>query len=189
MAMPRFMIPSLVCLASSMVALCSAGSVMAADRVIVKYGPLQESVAVADLATFAETGQASGDVEAYLRMTNSNPAQIRTILTQQMALSPILLDRGLNNPLGNLILDEAGQVIRPPAKVANREALRSTLVLSASDDGKVSLLEALQKYPTREVLVEGDRLAEAYDRMNQAQEQIQRAQGTVETVLELLKRI
>lgn len=39
--------------------------------------------------------------------------------------------------------------------IANAKALRGALIAAASDDNKVSLLEVLDNYPTRQVYVDG----------------------------------
>ena len=65
------------------------------------------------------------------------------------------LDDILNNLIGEYILFQVGQVIHTPSKQANIQALRSALILSAMDDDKISILEFLQNYPTRRVMIEG----------------------------------
>jgi len=63
------------------------------------------------------------------------------------------------------MLDQVSQVVHTPTNRANRESLRSALVSSALPDGKITLIETLEKYPTQEVHVEGDRIAEFVDNM------------------------
>jgi hypothetical protein len=48
------------------------------------------------------------------------------------------------------------------ANTASRQAIRSALILSASPDNRVSLIEVIQKYPTAEVELEGERILQAY---------------------------
>ena len=133
---------------------------LAAEKVVLKYGIFQESLSVAELTSFAETGDPSPTLAAYMKLANKKPEEIRDALTKQVSISSIVLDRALNNVVGERVLDEVGSTIHTSTNTANRQALRSALVLSASDDGKVSLIEAIQKYPTQEVEVEGDRLVD-----------------------------
>jgi hypothetical protein len=58
------------------------------------------------------------------------------------------------------MLDQVSQVVHTPSNRANRESLRGALVSSALPDGNITLIETLQNYPTPEVHVEGERLAE-----------------------------
>ncbi|MBE9179172.1 alpha/beta hydrolase [Oculatella sp. LEGE 06141] len=135
---------------------------IAAERVRLKYRIFQRSIAVEDLTNLAETGEVSRPLRVYLRLARRDPESVRQTLNQEVAVSPTLLDRGLNNPAGDLVLDQIGQAIYPPSGEASREAMRSALVLSASDNNRISLIEVIQNYPTQEVVVDGNRLEDAY---------------------------
>ncbi|NDJ19208.1 alpha/beta hydrolase [Myxacorys almedinensis] len=150
-----------------------------AEQVVLKYRVLRESVSVSELTTFANTGQASPDLQTYFRLSRQNPEAVRQTLTRQVSVNPVLLDRVLNSPLGNGILDQLGQAIQTPRGGAERQALRAALTLSASDDGKVSILEILQKYPTQEVVVDGDRVEGTYRQLNQLAERLRNPLGNI----------
>ncbi|BAS54527.1 hypothetical protein NIES2135_02180 [Leptolyngbya boryana NIES-2135] len=141
-------------------------SAIAAERVIFRYKILQESVSVPELATFAETGQASPDLQTYFRLSGQKPETVRQTLTRPIKVNPIVLDRVLNSPVGNTVLDQLGKAIQTPKGGAERQALRGALAVSASD-GRLTVLEILQNYPTQEVVVDGDRIEEAYRQLNQ----------------------
>nr|WP_104905840.1 alpha/beta hydrolase [Nostoc sp. 'Lobaria pulmonaria (5183) cyanobiont'] len=64
-------------------------------------------------------------------------------------------------------------VISTPSQRANRQALRAALVLSANQDGQVSLIEIIKNYPTNEVEVDGDRLQGAYRQLRRLQTSLQ----------------
>lgn len=88
----------------------------------------------------------------------------------------MILDRVLNSPIGNAILDQLSQVIHTPSQKANRQALRSALVLSANVDKQMTLVEIMQNYPTSAVEVDGERLESAY-------RQLARLQGNLRDLL------
>lgn len=155
---------------------------IAAERVVLKYGPFQESISVADLTTLAETGNAPSSLGIYLRLANKDPRNVQQALTQEVQINAIVLDRALNNPIADVLLDEVGKTIRTPAGGANRQALRSALVLSASKDGKLSLIEVIQNYPTREVVVEGDRLVATYRQLSEFEGQLRKVLGLIELI-------
>ncbi|ASC70925.1 hypothetical protein XM38_018730 [Halomicronema hongdechloris C2206] len=136
---------------------------LAAEQVILNYGPLSRTVAVADLEALAATGTAPERLAALLTMANQPASKLQAALTDGIEANPVLLDRVLNSWPGEWALDQMGQVIHPPSGRASRQALRSALVLSAQDDNHVTLLEVLQHYPTNEVEVEADRLEEVYN--------------------------
>jgi len=60
------------------------------------------------------------------------------------------------------------------------------LVLSASSDNEITLLETIKNYPTTEVDVEGDRLVEAYGKLVALSEQLG---GVSERLQDLLNKI
>lgn len=168
---------SLVCLTSVAGACLYSSDALAAERVVLKYGIFRQSVSVADLTAFAESDDPSL-AERY-RISEKDSQQVRTALTKQIPIDAQLLDRGLNNPLGDRLLDEIGQSIQAPSDEASRAAMRSALVLAASDDGKLSLLEVIQKYPTRDVYVDAKRLSRTYNRIAEFQGQIRKVLGGV----------
>ncbi|MBF2007167.1 MAG: alpha/beta hydrolase [Chlorogloeopsis fritschii C42_A2020_084] len=152
-------------------------STFAAQRVVFTYNIFRESVSVDELTSFAETGEASPRLNYYLNQTSQDPQTVRNILTQELNASPVVLDRVLNNPIGEFLLDRISQTIRTPSNRANRQALRSAIVLSASKDNRVSLIDILQNYPTTEVYVEGDRLAATYNQLSILIEGLQNVLG------------
>ncbi|MCA1991083.1 MAG: alpha/beta hydrolase [Coleofasciculus sp. S288] len=138
----------------------------AADSVVLRYRFLRETVSVAELTTFAETGELSSSLRTYLRMAGREPEELRRTLIQEVQVDPILLYRVLNSPPGEVLLDRVSQVIHTPTNRANRQSLRGALVSSALSDGTITLIETLQNYPTPEVHVDGDRLVEVVQSIN-----------------------
>jgi hypothetical protein len=137
-------------------------SAIAAEQVVVKYKIFRESISVAELTTFVQTGEASSGLQSYLKTSQQNPEDVRRILGRETNINVVTLDRALNNSVGNFVLDQISLAVHPPQNTASRQAIRSALVLSASQDNKVSLIEVIQKYPTAEVELEGERISQAY---------------------------
>ncbi len=150
----------------------SNGSAFAAETVLLKYRILRESISVKELTNFALTGELSTSLRINLALAKQDPKPIRQYLTESVTVNPVLLDRVLNSPVGNVILDQISEAIHTPSRQADRQALRAALVLSASSDrnGKsnsLSLIEIIQNYPTAEVEVEGEVLERAYRQLRQ----------------------
>jgi Alpha/beta hydrolase of unknown function (DUF1400) len=138
----------------------------AAETVVLRYNIFERSVSVADLTTFAETGKRSRDLRAYIRASKQEPAKIRQTLTDQVDVNVTTLDRVLNSPIGDLALEQISQYIHTSSRRADKEAMRAALVLSASEDNNISIIEVVQNYPTQEVYVDGERLAETYAQLS-----------------------
>jgi len=152
-----------------------AASVGAAERVVFQYRGLERAIAVADITTLAETGRSPRSLRPFLRLANQEPEEVQQTLTRTIPMSPVLLDRVLNSPIGSLLLDEVTPIIHTPGNTADRQALRSALVLSAADDNTISLLEILQNYPTQDVEVDVVRLGEAVVKIGTWTARIQQA--------------
>lgn len=133
-------------------------SATAAERVVLKYGAFRGPVAVSDLTNLTKTGEVSSPLRFYLKRARQDPETVSQALTQEVKADPVLLDRVLNSPAGEELLDQVSQVIHTPSGKTDRQALRSALILSAAQDGKITPIEAIQNYPTSELEVEGKRL-------------------------------
>ncbi len=137
----------------------------AAESVVLKYRFLRGSVSVPELVTFAKTGELSNSLKSYLRLAGREPEELRRVLTQEVKVNPNLLSGLLNSPVGEVMLDQVSEVVHTPTNRANRESLRGALVSSALSDGRITLIETLENYPTPEVHVEGERLVEVAQKL------------------------
>ena len=145
---------------------------LAAESVVLKYRIFRESVSVQELSTFAQTGKLSTSLRVNLALARQNPEAIRQYLTEPVKINPVILDKVLNSRIGNVILDQLTQVIHTRSRQADKQALRAALVVSASKDRQITLIEVIENYPTNEVEVEGDRLEAAYRQLRRLQENL-----------------
>ena len=142
--------------------LLSSTSAIAAERVVLKYRIFRDSISVEELSTFVDTGELSKSLRIKLALVRQDPKLFRRYLTQPVKVNPVLLDRLLNSRIGNVLLDEISQAVHTPSGRADRQALRSALIISASGDRQLTLIEILKNYPTSDVEVEGDQLENTY---------------------------
>lgn len=156
-----------------------SSSAIAAEQVVLKYRIFRESLSVKELSTFAETGELSKSLRINFALARQDPKVIRQYLIQPVKVNVVFLDRVLNSPVGNIILDQVSQVIHTASRGADRQAMRSALVLSARDDNNITLLETIQNYPTSQVQVEGDRLESAYRQLRRLGGRLQDLLGSL----------
>lgn len=161
-------------------------SAIAAERVVMRYGAFERSASVEELARFVETGETTRQLRAYFRMSGQDPEQFRQLLGREFEVDVVTLDRLLNNIVGDVILDQMGNFVHTPSGETNREAMRSALVLSASEDGKISLIEVMQNYPTREVHVNGNQALSAYRQIETIQQRARTVRRGLSGILETL---
>ncbi len=127
---------------------------IAAEKIVLKYGPLAQSIKVSDLENFVKTGQTTPTLATMLRISKQSGDTVRGLMSLELGVSVLTLDRILNSKLGENALFELGKTMRTRSRFESDKALRAALVLSSADNGKLSLLEILQKYPTSEINLE-----------------------------------
>jgi hypothetical protein len=132
---------------------------LANKSLVIQFGPFGRSIAMADLTRFAETGDLSRGWRFFFNVAGIDPELVRAALNQEVSADLQFLDRTLNGLLGEFLLYQVGQVLHTPSNGANIQALRSASVLSVAADGRLSLLEVLQRYPTQQVVLNALRLA------------------------------
>ncbi|BBA80022.1 hypothetical protein RGRSB_1611 [cyanobacterium endosymbiont of Rhopalodia gibberula] len=147
-------------------ALYAASSVKAANKIILEYSILRESVYISELSTLAKTGEISSSLNSYLKMANKQPEDLRRILNQNVNVDPVFLSKILKSFAGDFVLDKVSQVIHTPSRRADRESLRGALVTSALSDSNIRVIEILENYPTSEIHVDGDHLADIYQQID-----------------------
>ncbi len=162
--------------AVSALLLTGTSSAVAAEQILVRYGRLERSLPVSSLRELAETGQAPPELQTYLSLAKQDPQILRERLIKPISVDVVTLDRWLNSFAGGVILDQISRYVHTPVNSANRRALRAALVLDASQDNQLTLLDTLENYPTSTVEVEGKKLLGIYRQMQ-----------TITAQLEILK--
>ena len=132
----------------------------AAEEIIFTYGAATQSVSLEELQTFADSGEMSPSLDFLLKFGQQNPQMIQWVLSQQFPADTKLIYDLLNTAPGEYVLTQTSNVVGTKAERANVKALRGALVASASDDRVISLIELLEKYPTKKVYVNGKLLAQ-----------------------------
>ncbi|NMF85561.1 alpha/beta hydrolase [Nodosilinea sp. P-1105] len=129
----------------------------AADRLIVSYGILERSIAVADLELFAQTGRLTPQLRAYnrhLQLSQEQLEQLQQVLSTPVDLSPVAVSQFLYTEQGKLLLKQLTRVMQTPARQAGFSALRGALILAAaSGEGEFTLLDVLRHYPTEAIRI------------------------------------
>lgn len=126
----------------------------AAKSLVIAYGPLRPTVALADLETFALTGEMPSNWELYLELAGIESEVLLQGLTQSVAIDLGWGDRLLNSAMGNSLLNATGQIFQTPSRTASATALRAAIIQSLQDDNQLSALEFLQNYPLPELHVD-----------------------------------
>ena len=143
---------SLGLLVSTMV---SGGPLLAAERLSVRFGELERSVSVKELAVYASTGQSEGGLSWYLdRLRPAERLDLRRALSMGAPFSSLMLSQALAAPIGQEVIAQLAKALALPAPVA-QSALEAALVLGAAPTGRLSLIHVLEAFPLRDLPVDG----------------------------------
>ena len=148
------------------IALTSTGAV-AADRVVINVfgGAIQAPIKVKDLQTFAETGDKTKTIAQAVGASNVNPDTLRGLMTLELGVDVVQLANALYSRTGDIVAESIGEIISTPSGFESDKALRAALILAAADDGRISLLEVLEAYPTSDMYIQVDKINDVVDRV------------------------
>jgi hypothetical protein len=132
---------------------------IAAERLFFTFGPLERSIPIADLRTFADTGETTSQLRWYLNIANLEPELLQQVLTTEVPVNVTTVDSITYSLPGQFALFQVGQVVHTRSRRADIQALRGALIVSASNGNRISLIEFLENYPTYGIYVDGVRLA------------------------------
>ncbi|MEM9360748.1 MAG: alpha/beta hydrolase, partial [Pseudomonadota bacterium] len=122
-----------------------------AEEVILELGPANRAVSVSSLEDFLEDGTISGLLQ-YLN--EEQQEYLRLALTESQEFNIIELSQWLNSPMGEETLQFVGQLFITGARFNGQQAIRAAIITSLADDGELSTLEFIQKFPTRKLVVD-----------------------------------
>ncbi len=132
----------------------SSSRAFGAEKVVLTFGPIRQAVNISDLEDFAKDGTTTPTLKQIIGFSKMDPKTLQGLMGLQIGLKPANLARVVYSTPGEKITDEIGQAIRTQRRTEGGKAMRAALILAAGDDGKVSLLEILRKYPLPEVYVD-----------------------------------
>ncbi len=129
--------------------LFSSGTARSAENITLIIGPLNRSISVSDIEGLTSGKQAKGDLRTVLRIADQDSKQAGQLLGMTIPFNVVQADQFLNSGLGESILNKLGQIIAPRSSdEAGAQALRAAIILSLADDGQISAIEMLRRYPT-----------------------------------------
>ncbi|MBD2489386.1 alpha/beta hydrolase [Aulosira sp. FACHB-615] len=121
----------------------------AADKVVLRYGLLAESVSLAELQKAAEVGDFPNGFELYGRKLSSQERRfLLETLKMPLPLNVVTVNRLLNTQIGTTILNDFSTALVRKDK-AGVQALRAGAVIGATAPQGLSLLSFIAAYPSQ----------------------------------------
>lgn len=150
----------------------------ATEKIVVDVAwPFQASIRVDDLAKFAETGETTKTLRQALGFSKVNSDTVRGLMTLELGADVVKLSDALHSSTGTKIISGVSDIITTPSGYESDKALRAAFILAAADDGKISVLEVLENYPTQQMFI----------RVGQIQQLVERVNGIIEELKGLIE--
>lgn len=175
---------SAIVLGSGAVLGWQAAPAIAAEDLVVTFGILGRAIPVEDLRVLAETGEVTEELRWYVNIANVEPEVLQQVLSQEFTISQRLIDRVTYSLPGEFLLAQVGNTVHTRSRRADIQALRAALLLSTSGDNRLSLIEFLEQYPTREIYLDSRSLLTFLGDVNRVRGEIQPIVTTIEGFLE-----
>jgi predicted dienelactone hydrolase len=123
----------------------------AAERLTLRLGPFEQSVAISELETFAKTGELPPKLQPYGVVLTP---QVRQMLTKHLQIDPNMTEKFLNDLLrssdGARLLEKIGLAL-PESRV---DQLKAALFLAARQANGLSVIGFLRAYPEENVTID-----------------------------------
>lgn len=164
-------------LAAFNLAIALAMPAYSAEKIILRYGPLEFSLARESLERYAQAGTIATDLGAFIARLDENQRQkFREILATKADLDTIAVSQFFYSTQGEAILNLLGKVVQTRSGESGFYALRSALILASADEQGLTPLNIIKQFPTSEILLNS---ASAFDLLNQASQSIQMTQKAI----------
>jgi predicted dienelactone hydrolase len=120
-----------------------------ADRILFYFGPLNFSVAVDSLETFAKEGKVNKDLAFYLnRLSSPQQEQFRKFLQSRFEVNPRTIYRFAQSSVGEELLKDVGEFINIPKNQNGFYGLRGSLIQAVMKSKSINAIELMRKFPT-----------------------------------------
>ena len=124
----------------------------AAERLSIRVSGAQRALDVDDLEVFVRTGDIPSSLQWYAdRLTPEQISELREILQRPLPAQPRVVSTFVNDTIGVQLLRRLGGLFWGGTPDSNFKALRSALVLAAYDEEGLTILNAIRKYPLRDL--------------------------------------
>ncbi|MBD2532284.1 alpha/beta hydrolase [Nostoc flagelliforme FACHB-838] len=128
---------------------------LGAERISFFYPPFGEfSLSVNSLETFAKEGKIDDELSFYAsRATPQQLAQLRELLQQRFNISPTLVSQVTYSPIGEQVVQRLGELLLTEARNNGFYAIRASLILAATDQEGLTVVNLLRKFPSNTMRV------------------------------------
>lgn len=136
----------------------------AAERLSLSFGILQRSISIESLEFYARTGKLNNELKTYFQYAPKEKlAELREVLLTPIPLTNVEISQFLYTPIGENLLEKLeniiqgesrGVKIRGTSRSSGFYAIRSALILAASESKEFTILDILEKFPSNKISID-----------------------------------
>ena len=133
-------------------------SAFGAERISAYIGPLQISISVDSLETFAQEGTINSDLAVIAnRLDEKTLVEFRKILQERFDLSPAQIYRVARVPMVERLVSQIGRAVQIDYGINGLYGIRAAVILAAADEAEgLTITNVLRKFPTEEIYINID---------------------------------
>ncbi|NJR40139.1 MAG: alpha/beta fold hydrolase [Leptolyngbyaceae cyanobacterium CSU_1_4] len=135
----------------------------AAEYIAVRLGPLQQSVAIADLQKFAQTGEVPASLHL---LTPLLTAEVQQALSTRLQLDPNVGDKLVEDLLHSSAGERFINTLQVAIPDSNPAQLQQALTLAAKQPDQMSLLGFLESFPEKTVTIDASSVITLASQLN-----------------------
>lgn len=129
------------------------------EQILMSYGPLEFSLPISALETYAKTGTINHELAFYAkRLKEQDLTTFRQALLYREDVNPFTLSQFLYSSRGETTLRNLGQIVETGARQNGFYALRAALILAAADPEGLTFLNVMRYYPTKSIRINLSRI-------------------------------
>lgn len=152
-----------------------------AEKIILRYGPLEFSLKRESLEAYAREGTISPDLASFVtRLDARGQENLREILLTKADVDAIAVSQFFYSTQGETILEVVGKLVQTPSRLSGFYALRSALILAANDEEGLTPLNIIKRFPTSEIFLNSEFAFDLLGQVSQSVRQTQRAIAAIE---------
>ncbi|MGB5632659.1 MAG: alpha/beta hydrolase [Waterburya sp.] len=134
--------------------------VLSAERIVTFFGPLQISISVDSLETFAKEGKVNSDLALIAnRLDEPTKVKLREILQQRFEIDPAFISRYARLPITEGILSKIGNIVQPKSGINGLYGMRAAAILAAADQKEgLTVINVLRRFPSNDIHLDSNLL-------------------------------
>lgn len=168
-------------LATLNLAIALALPAQSAEKIILRYGPLEFSLERESLEAYAKEGTIAPDLASFVsRLDAEAQAHLRNILLARADVDAIAVSQFFYSTQGEAILEVMGKLVQTPSRLSGFYALRSALILAADDPEGLTPLNIIKRFPTPAIFLNSEFAFDLLSQVSQSVRQTERAIAAIE---------